>query len=104
MITLHELKKLELDANELLAEALSGISTLTGERTKNKEEFELKSRELKRLKRSKKRAKDNIQFYKLISTYISSGVQMEGLKEQRNQLMVRLSSIREREAKALIGS
>lgn len=97
MITLTELKFKQSETEQGITDTLILIKNLIDAKYKTQEEYKLKNKELKRLKVLVKKLKEQAALYKLIATYISSGVQMEGIKAQRNELMVKLASIKERE-------
>lgn len=98
MITLIDLKILESEASADIIDCSRAINSLKSKRAKDSKEHDLQAAELKRLESQKKKAMDKVALFKLIHAYLSSGVQMEGIKVQRNELMVKLASIKEREA------
>lgn len=97
MITLVDLKKLEFEVAGNLLDCLNDIESLLKVRAYDAAALKLQEKELKRLKNRKKKLQDDMVIYKLVHAYISSGVQMEGIKSQRNALMVNLATIKERE-------
>lgn len=97
MITLLELKILESEAAASVIDCSRDIKNLTSTRPKDANELSLRNKELKRLKSKRKRDNENIVLYKLIHNYLSSGVDALGIIQQRNTVMIKLSSIKERE-------
>jgi hypothetical protein len=97
MLTLVDLKKLEFQAAGTILECSKDIASLIKVRAEDAIALKLQEKELKRLKNRHKAAKESIALYKFIHAYLSSGVQMDGIKQQRNELMVKLATIRERE-------
>ncbi len=96
MITTLELTRLQEEATQCVINCTKDISSLIKQKSATPAEYELKESELKRLKRMRKKAKEDHALYKTINLYLSSGVQMEGIKQQRNELLIKLATIDER--------
>jgi hypothetical protein len=97
MITTLELTQLISETTESFSGIIKKITILTGIKYKTKEEYDKKSKELRRLKSLKKKTAEQLQTLKLVLMYLESGIQMEGIKEQRNILLVKLAGIKDKE-------
>jgi hypothetical protein len=96
MITALDLNKLIASANELIVDNSKAIRALITFQPKNAQEYKANNKELKRLKRIVEKEKANVVLYKLVLTYISSGIQMDGIESQRNEIMIKIASVNDR--------
>lgn len=97
MITALELIQKISEADVNIIDYSIQIKGIISTRPKTDLEYKANNKELKRLKLLVKKARENKALYNLIMIYISSGIQMDGIKGQRNALMIKLSTIKERE-------
>lgn len=98
MITALDLIQQIAQADAMILEYSKQIKAIVSVRPKTDLEYKANNKELKRLKGAVKRYRENKALYNLVMVYISSGIQMDGIKDQRNALMIKLATIKEREA------
>jgi hypothetical protein len=97
MITLVDLTQQIAQADQNIIDAHRSIAFIASVRPKNADEYKANNKEHKRLKAIVKKQTESRALFNLVKNYISSGVQMEGIKEQRNILLVKIASVKERE-------
>jgi hypothetical protein len=97
MITLVDLTQQIAQADQNIIDAHKSIKAIIDIKPLNADQYKANNKELKRLKATVKKQTESRALFNLVKNYISSGVQMEGIKEQRNILLVKISSIKERE-------
>lgn len=97
MLTALDLTQQIAQCDEMIIEYSKQIRVIISVRPKTDLEYKSNNKELKRLRAFIKRYRENKALYNLVKVYIESGIQMEGVKEQRNALMIKLATIKERE-------
>lgn len=102
MITKLELTQLITEADEIISITNREITGLASTKMKNADEYKLKAKELRRLKSRLKFYREKSILYKTIIYYVSSDIQQEYIESQRNALLIRLSTIRDREGVELV--
>lgn len=96
MITKLELTTLLSETQETIIDSTKSIHKLAKISPISQEDYKSSMKELRRLKRLVTVSKEKAALYRLVMAYIESGVEMPAIKESRNSLMVKMSSIEER--------